>query len=85
MKHPLFLNRIRSVKGVYSIDSTALSVCRNPHISTRRAAKGYALRGKTGYLPILPLLERDIPGEESGPVIRGNGIRDSLKQRFQVF
>jgi hypothetical protein len=37
------------------------------------------------YLPILPLLERDIPREESGPVIRGNGIRDSLKQRFQVF
>jgi hypothetical protein len=48
MKHPLFLNRIRSVKGVYSIDSAALSVCRNPCISAHRVAKGYALRGKTG-------------------------------------
>jgi hypothetical protein len=48
MKYPLFLNRIRSVKGVYSIDSAALSACRNPYISTYRAAKGYAPRGKTG-------------------------------------
>jgi hypothetical protein len=48
MKHPLFLNRIRSVKGVYSIDSITLSVCRNPYISARRATKGYAPRGKTG-------------------------------------
>jgi hypothetical protein len=48
MKYPLFLNRIRSVKGVYSIDSAALSVCRNPCISAHRVAKGYALRGKTG-------------------------------------
>jgi hypothetical protein len=48
MKYLLFLNRIKNRKGVYCIDSTALSVCQNPCISTHKAAKGFASRGKTG-------------------------------------
>jgi hypothetical protein len=28
-------------------------------------------------LSILPLLERDVPGEEGNPIIRGNGVRKS--------
>ncbi|MHB9291720.1 hypothetical protein Holit_00803 [Hollandina sp. SP2] len=42
-------NRTRQGKqeGTYFIDSTAVSVCENPYISTHRVPKGYASRGKT--------------------------------------
>jgi hypothetical protein len=48
MKHMLFLKRLEKPEGTYFIDSTALSVCENPYISTHRVTKGYASRGKTG-------------------------------------
>jgi hypothetical protein len=27
----------------------------------------------------------DVPREESDPIIRGNGIRNTLKERFKIF
>jgi hypothetical protein len=48
MKYLLFLTRARKRGGTYFfIDSTALSVCENPYISSHRVTKGYASRGKT--------------------------------------
>jgi hypothetical protein len=47
LKYLLFLTRIGKGEGTYFIDSTAVSVCENPYISTHRVAKGYASRGKT--------------------------------------
>jgi hypothetical protein len=46
MKYLLFPSRIKNRKGVYYIDSTALSVCQNSCISTHKAAKGFASWGK---------------------------------------
>ncbi|MDR1100246.1 MAG: IS982 family transposase [Treponema sp.] len=47
MKYMLFLTRMREGAGTYFIDSTALSVCENPYISSHRVTRGYASRGKT--------------------------------------
>jgi hypothetical protein len=48
MKYLLFLTRIGKLQGKYFIDSTAVSVCANPSISSHRVTRGYASRGKTG-------------------------------------
>ena len=43
----LELNRRMSKKGLFFLDSTALSVCANWNITTHRVTKGFASRGKT--------------------------------------
>jgi hypothetical protein len=48
MKYLLFLTRTGKLQGKYFIDSTAVSVCENPYISSSRITRGYAGRGKTG-------------------------------------
>jgi hypothetical protein len=47
MKYLLFLTRQGTSEGTYFMDSTAVSVCENPYISSHRVTKGYASRGKT--------------------------------------
>jgi hypothetical protein len=47
MKYLLFLTRTGKLQGKYFIDSTAVSVCENPYISSHRVTRGYASRGKT--------------------------------------
>jgi hypothetical protein len=47
LQYFLLLNRKMGKDGLYFIDSTALSVCKNWNISTHRVTKGFSSRGKS--------------------------------------
>jgi|SRR4051812_1214356 hypothetical protein len=46
-EHPLLLSHLGNKTGIYYIDSTALPVCDNHHISRHKVFAGLAQRGKT--------------------------------------